>query len=133
VRLVIAWGLTFGAAASAVFVVSGGQMIDAMTASPEVREAARGFLLLAGLAPVAGVLAYAYDGIYIGATWARDMRNLMLLALAIYFAVWWWLQPLGNGGLWLALLAFLLARGLLQALRYGRLVEATFGPTPARP
>ena len=130
VRLVIAWGLTFGAAASAVFVVSGGQMIDAMTASPEVREAARGFLLLAGLAPVAGVLAYAYDGIYIGATWARDMRNLMLAALAIYFAAWWALQALGNAGLWLALLIFLLTRGLLQAARYPQLVQSTFAGEP---
>ena len=73
------------------------------------------------------MLAYGYDGIYIGATWARDMRNLMLAALAIYFATWWALQPLGNAGLWLALLTFLLARGLLQAARYPWLVRATFG------
>jgi len=48
-------------------------------------------------------------------------------ALAIYFAMWWVLQPLGNAGLWLALLTFLLARGLLQAARYPWLVRATFG------
>ena len=81
-------------------------------------------MLLAALAPVAGVLAYAYDGIYIGATWARDMRNLMVAALAIYFAVWWALTPFGNNGLWWALLIFLLARGLLQGLRYPALLRA---------
>ena len=64
-----------------------------------------------------GMMAYAFDGIYIGATWARDMRNLMLLSLAFYFAAWALLLPLGNTGLWLALLIFLLARGGFQASR----------------
>jgi MATE family multidrug resistance protein len=47
-------------------------------------------------------------------------------ALIVYFAMWWVLLPLGNTGLWLALLTFLLARGLLQAARYPGLVKATF-------
>jgi MATE family multidrug resistance protein len=123
VRLVLAWGFGFGLATTAVFVVAGGPLIDLMTASPEVRAAARGFMLFAALAPVAGVLAYAYDGIYVGATWARDMRNLMLAALAIYFIAWWLLTPLGNAGLWSALLVFLLARGLLQMARYPALAR----------
>ena len=126
VRLVIAWGFCFGLGTSAIFLVGGTALIDVMTTSPEVREASRAFLMFAALAPTAGVLAYAYDGIYIGATWARDMRNLMVAALAIYFAMWWVLQPLGNAGLWLALLTFLLARGLLQAARYPWLVKNTF-------
>jgi len=59
------------------------------------------------------------------------MRNLMLAALAVYFATWWALRPWGNDGLWLALLAFLLARGLLQAARYPALVRATFAKSAA--
>jgi MATE family, multidrug efflux pump len=128
VRLVIAWGLAFGTATTAIFIAAGAPLIDLMTTSPEVREASRQFLMFAAFAPIAGVLAYAYDGIYIGATWTRDMRNLMLAALAVYFATWWALQPWGNDGLWLALLAFLLARGLFQAGRYRRLVDKTFVP-----
>jgi MATE family multidrug resistance protein len=126
VRLVIGWGFAFGLATTALFIVGGTLLIDLMTASPEVREASRQFLMFAALAPAAGVLAYAYDGIFIGATWARDMRNLMVAALAIYFLTWWALTPLGNAGLWIALLAFLLARGLLQAARYPALVRVTF-------
>jgi multidrug resistance protein, MATE family len=127
VRLVIGWGFAFGLGTTLVFIAGGTVLIDLMTTSPEVRAASRQFLMFAALAPTAGVLAYAYDGIYIGATWARDMRNLMLAALVIYFAMWWVLQPLGNAGLWLALLTFLLARGLLQAARYPWLAKATFG------
>jgi len=126
VRLILAWGAGFGLATTLLFLAAGNLLIDVMTSSAEVREAARQFMLFAALAPAAGVLAYAYDGIYIGATWARDMRNLMIAALAIYFAAWWCLMPLGNAGLWWALLIFLLARGLLQGARYPALLRATF-------
>ncbi|MDB5484108.1 MAG: efflux family protein [Tardiphaga sp.] len=123
VRLVIGWSATFGVAVSLAFLSSGGALIDAMTASPEVRIAARDYLIPAALAPACGVLAYCFDGIYVGASWARDMRNLMLIALAVYIAAFAALAPLGNTGLWLAFLAFLIARGLLQAWRYPALVR----------
>ena len=126
VKLVLAWGFAFGVAATLLFVAGGDVMIDVMTASPDVRDAARHFLWLAALAPVCGVMAFCYDGIFIGATWARDMRNLMVVSLAIYLAAWWLLQPLDNAGLWIALLIFFIARGVLQALRYPALVKAPF-------
>ena len=66
VRLILRWGFGFGVATTLLFVAGGNALIDVMTASPEVRGAARDFMILAALAPVAGVLAYAYDGIYIG-------------------------------------------------------------------
>lgn len=125
-RLVLGWSLGFAAAVTLALTLGGGALIDLMTTSAEVRIAAREFMWLAALAPVCGVMAYAYDGIYIGATWARDMRNLMLVSFAIYLAAWAALQPFGNAGLWLALLVFLLARGALQALRYRGLLDASF-------
>ncbi len=126
VKLVVAWGFGFGVAATALFAVIGNAMIDVMTASPDVREVARQFLWLAALAPVSGVMAFCYDGIYIGATWARDMRNLMIASLAAYLTAWWLLQPLGNTGLWIALLIFFIARGAFQAARYPSLARAPF-------
>jgi MATE family multidrug resistance protein len=126
VRRVLAWGFLFGGATTIFFVFVGGPLVDLMTTSEAVREAARQFMLFAALAPALGVAAYAFDGIYIGATWARDMRNLMLAALAIYLAAWWALSGFGNSGLWMSLLTFLAMRGLLQALRYPRLAAVTF-------
>jgi MATE family multidrug resistance protein len=59
------------------------------------------------------MLAFQMDGVFIGATWSSDMRNMMLLSLAVYLAVWWALSPLlGNDGLWIALLVFLGIRGV---------------------
>ena len=98
-----------------------------MTASEDVRRTARDHLWLVVLAPVLGVFAFAYDGIFVGATWARDMRNLMLLSLLIFLGAWWALRPFGNTGLWEALLVFYAARGGLQALRYPSLLKASFG------
>jgi MATE family multidrug resistance protein len=127
VRLVLIWSTAFGVGVTLLFALFGGALIDVITTSPEVRGAARHYMWLAALAPACGVLAYAYDGIYIGASWARDMRNLMLLALAIYIASWVALAGFGNTGLWIAFLIFMLSRGVLQALRYPAMVRASFG------
>ncbi len=137
VKLITIWGFVFGATVTLIFAMAGAPLIDAITTSPEVRSAARNFMWLAALAPVCGVMAYSFDGIYIGATWARDMRNLMIASFAIYLATWWLLQPFGNSGLWGALLVFFMARGLLQAWRYPALARSTFADmapqlTPAR-
>ncbi len=127
VRLVLLWGLAFGAAASIFLFVFGGTFIDQMTANAEVRAIARDYLWLMAIAPVLGAPAFCYDGIYIGATWARDMRNLMVASFLAYLAVWWVTQPLGNTGLWIALLSFFVARWILQAARYPALVRKSFG------
>ena len=82
VRLVLIWGFGFALAVVALFALFGPSLIDIMTASVDVRRLAREFLPFVMFAPLLGVFAFAYDGIYIGATWARDMRNLMLLSLA---------------------------------------------------
>lgn len=137
VKLVTIWGFVFGATVTLIFALAGAPLIDAITTSPEVRAAARNFMWLAALAPVCGVMAYSFDGIYIGATWARDMRNLMVVSFIIYLAAWWMLLPFGNAGLWGSLLLFFMARGLLQAWRYPVLARNTFAEatpqlTPAR-
>ncbi|HVV42835.1 MAG TPA: MATE family efflux transporter [Nitrobacter sp.] len=125
-RLVILWGFAFALAVTAAYALFGPALIDIMTASPDVQRDARLYLWLVTLAPVLGVFAFAYDGIFIGATWARDMRNLMVLSLAIFLAAWFALRPFGNAGLWGALLVLYVARGGLQALRYPALLKATF-------
>jgi len=125
-RLSLGWGFGFGVAATLVFIVAGPWLIALMTASPEVRAIAQQFLIYAALASAIGVFAFGYDGIYIGATWTRDMRNLMLASLLIYLASWWVLRPFGNSGLWISILIFLAARGALQAARYPALAKATF-------
>jgi MATE family multidrug resistance protein len=129
-RLVIAWGFAFALAVTASYALFGPLLIDIMTASAEVRNSARDYLWLVTLAPVLGVFAFAYDGIFIGATWAREMRNLMVLSLLIFLGAWLALRSFGNAGLWGALLVHYAARGGLQALRYPAMLRASFRPAP---
>jgi MATE family multidrug resistance protein len=126
VRLVIGWGVAFALSVAVAFALFGPMLIKAMTASEEVRRLARDYLWFVVLAPLPGVFAFSYDGVFIGATWARDMRNLMALSLVIFFVAWFCLRSFGNAGLWSAMLLFYAARGGLQAWRYPALLRHSF-------
>ena len=130
-RLVLLWGVGFALVVAVLFALFGPALIDLMTASEEVRRSARDFLVFVILAPLPGVFAFGFDGIYVGATWAREMRNLMLASLAIFLGVWWALSSFGNTGLWTALLGFYVARGALQGARYPALFRASFESSPS--
>jgi MATE family multidrug resistance protein len=126
VRLVIAWGFVFAIIVSLTFLLLGPALIDVMTASADVRNMARDFLIFVVISPLPAVFAFGFDGVYIGATWARDMRNLMLASLAVFLIAWLALRAFGNAGLWGALLANYAARGGLEAARYPALLRASF-------
>jgi MATE family multidrug resistance protein len=107
------------------FVVFGGWLIDVMTKAPEVQVAARVYLVWMILAPFLGGPSWMLDGIFIGATRTKDMRNMMLVSFGVYWlSVWLLLEPFGNHGLWAALIIFFVARGVTLAVRYPALERA---------
>ncbi|MCT8159031.1 MATE family efflux transporter [Pseudoruegeria sp. SHC-113] len=119
------WGLACVLLLSACFALFGGAIIDVMTTAPEVRTEARIYLGYMVAAPLVGLACWMLDGIFIGATRTRDMRNMMIVSAVIYFAsVALFLPTLGNHGLWAALLISFLARGLTLGLRYPALEAA---------
>ena len=127
-KLTLGWGYLLAAIAAVLFAIGGPFAIDFMTSNAEVRAAARAYLPWAVATPLAGVLAFEMDGVFIGATWSRDMRNMMLASLVLYLAVWAWAEPaFGTHGLWLALIVFLSARGLSLAWRCRSRIRETFG------
>jgi MATE family multidrug resistance protein len=127
-RLTIAWGYAVAVVLSAVLWFAGPAIIAAMTTNEDVRATAMVYLPYAALTPVVGTLAFQMDGVFIGATWSRDMRNMMLLSVAVYLAAWWLMAPiLGITGLWIALLIFLGVRGLALAVICTRRITPAFG------
>ena len=121
------WGLIVCVILMAVFTIFGGQIIDVMTTAPEVRETARIYLIYMILGPLLGVASWMLDGIFIGATRSRDMRNMMAVSLVIYgLSLAVLLPTYGNHGLWMALLISFVARGITLGLRYPAL-EAEAG------
>ncbi|MGB3645769.1 MAG: MATE family efflux transporter [Mesorhizobium sp.] len=111
VSLTLFWGFSLAATATLVVLLFGDRLIDLITTATDVRAIAAGYLPWAAFTALSGVLAFEMDGVFIGATWSRDMRNMMLLALAAFVAALVALAPFGNHGLWAALHVFLLVRG----------------------
>ncbi len=116
------WGVGGALVLGGVFFAAGPALIDLMATSPDVRSAAREYLFWAALAPVIGIASWMFDGVYIGATWTRAMRNAMIQSVAIYVVALFILVPtFGNHGLWAALMVLNVARGITLALRYPKL------------
>ena len=128
VRLVLSWGFGFAVAVAIVFALFGPALIHIMTANDNVQQTAQEYLWFVVVSPLPAVFAFGYDGIFIGATWAREMRNLMILSLLCFLATWFALRGLGNTGLWIAMLVLYASRGGLQALRYPANLRASFAP-----
>jgi MATE family multidrug resistance protein len=97
-------------------------VIDLMATDTEVRAAARVFLPYVVVLSVLGLAAYMLDGIFIGATGTREMRNTVILAVAIYGIVIWLAVPVfGNHALWMALILLNVLRGVFLGVLYPRL------------
>ncbi|MGI9365972.1 MAG: MATE family efflux transporter [Rhizobiaceae bacterium] len=127
VRLTLIWGFVLAALAFVVFMAGGPLLIDVLTTNETVRATARDYLFWAALTAPIGVVAFQMDGIYIGATWSSDMRNMMLISLAAFLATWWVATPLfHNHGLWLALEVFLGIRGITLFMRLPKRMQTTF-------
>ena len=93
-----------------------------MTGLAEVRAQALAFLPYIVALPLVSVWAFVFDGIYFGATRTAELRNGMVVALALFLACAALLVPaFGNHGLWLTFLAFLAARAVVLALIYRRI------------
>jgi MATE family multidrug resistance protein len=119
------WGLGICIAMAIGFALIGGWIIDVMTTAEDVRAEARIYLPWMVAAPLIGCASWMLDGIFIGATRSRDMRNMMILSGLIYLAALWLLiPPFGNHGLWAALLVFFAARGITLGARYPALERA---------
>lgn len=115
------WGVGGAALLGLTFFLAGPAIIDLMTTAPEVRQTARDYLPWLVVAPLIGIASWMFDGIFIGATLTREMRNAMLLSVAIYAAALAALVPaFGNHGLWAALMVLNATRGLTMARLYPR-------------
>jgi len=106
------WSLLASAGFGLFFLLGGTLFIQLQTDIAPVREQAIAYLPYLAALPLVAVWSYLLDGLFIGATRAREMRDSMLLAVAIALPLGWLLQGFGNHGLWLAFLTFMLLRAL---------------------
>ncbi len=106
------WAVTMALILSLVLYCFGSEFIDLLSIDSQVRNTARNYLMWAVSLPILSVWCWQIDGIFVGATRSHEMRNAAFYSLAAFFIFWWLLMPLGNHGLWMAMMLFNVCRAL---------------------
>ena len=113
VRVTLRWSLYVAFGFCVLFLAGGPLFIRLLTDLPEVRETTVHYLPWMIASPLVSVWSFLYDGVFVGATRAREMRNIMLVStFVVFIPAFYTLQFLGNHGLWLAFLVFMASRGI---------------------
>lgn len=125
VKLTLRWSLIFATGFALVYIVAGTSIINILTDLPTVRETATTYLPWLIASPLISVWCFLYDGVYVGMTRAKAMRNIMLFStLGVFLPAWYLAQSFGNHGLWFALMAFMASRGIGMHIGYRRYLDA---------
>ena len=107
---------------SLAYLYWGTEIIAMLTLLPEVRTVADEYLPWIAAAPIVAVWAFMLDGVFIGTTRTRELRNSMFFAAVVYLlAVWMSLEPLQNHGIWLSMTVFMAMRAILLGALYPRI------------
>ena len=123
VSLALKWSMIFAVGFCLLYVAIGPALIRLLTDLPDVRSAAMQFLPWLIISPLISVWSFLYDGVYVGATRAREMRDIMIIStFVVFLPAWYLLQGLGNHGLWLAFTLFMASRGIGMHIWYRRRV-----------
>ena len=118
VRQLFKWGITLALFFTLLYAVFGQQFLTLLTNDPTLIAAAEPYRYWVLAIPLAGFSAFLWDGIFIGITATRQLFLSMLIASLLFFALYLSLHSiLGNHALWLAFIAYLLIRGLVQTLQ----------------
>jgi MATE family multidrug resistance protein len=122
VRACTLWALLVALLYSLIYTLAGPGLIALLTGIDSVRGEALAYLPWLLVSPLISVWSFQLDGIFIGTTRTTEMRNGMLIALAVFLPLVWLLPPLlGNHGLWMALMLFMVARTLTLVVWYPRI------------
>lgn len=121
IRRLFAWGAIMTVVYTAAYYFGANDILHVLSNEQTVIEASEPYLLWVALIPVAGMGAFIWDGVFIGITDSRGML-LSCFVAAIVFAIILSLffTTMGNHALWLALLSYLLARGVMQTMLFWR-------------
>ncbi len=111
-RLIFLWAFLFAGVILLILACFGERLLYVFTDQMSLVEQAEVYLIWVIIAPVINVAAYIWDGIFLGATASRGLRNSVIVSTLLYFSAIYLLTPFGNHGLWGALTLLLVARGV---------------------
>jgi len=118
VKLLLIWGIIIAVPFTVLYALFPDWFIGLVSDQPDIIPMAKPYHIYLALIPVITFAAFLWDGIYIGATAARAIRNTMLIsAIGVFLpASLLLMPPFGNHGLWIAFLLFMVARGSSMTL-----------------
>jgi len=132
VRITSELAAVSGVAIALLYRFGGGWVIEAMIADPAAREAALAYLPWCASVPLIGWMAYQLDGVFLGTTQGRALRNAGVMATLAYIACDLVLRPqFGNAGVWAAFLSMFIWRAVFLGAYLPRLVSQLDGARPA--
>jgi len=125
IQLSFVWGIGLAILYSSLYLFFGASLMAIFTDQENLLLASQPYLIWIILFPLLSVACYIWDGIFIGLTASKAMRQTMLLALGVYIAFFYCFKSvMSNHYLWAALIVFMVARGLLQWYWYYRFLKA---------
>ncbi len=111
VKLLFLWSMGIGVLFTAAYAVGDEWMLRLMTTEQSVIEAAQPYLFWLLLMPLVSCAAFMWDGIFVGATAARSIRNCMIAAMVAFYIVYFIFKDIyGVQTLYFAYFAHLIAR-----------------------
>lgn len=117
IKRLFVWGLAFSSVFTLTYTLFTDSILNFLIDKPDVIASSQAFQFWAILMPVAGFAAFLWDGIYIGATASKQMRNSMLIAVGVFFGIYYGFNSnYDNNILWFAFIVYLTIRGIVQAI-----------------
>lgn len=117
VKYILLWGAALSVLFTAVYFFFGSDILSILTNKTDVLAVCEDYKYWTLLIPLCGSVAFLYDGILIGMTETKLMRNAIFVATALFFALFFGFKnSLGNDALWIAFLTYLLARSVLMMI-----------------
>lgn len=122
VKRLFVWGGLLSLFFVVLYALFSEQIMKILTDETDIIQAFEPYKLWTLLIPIAGFSAFLWDGVFVGATASKHMRNSMLVAVACFFVLYYSLRgELGNNALWLAFITYLAMRGIVQMMLYKRI------------
>ena len=123
VKKMFLWSFYSSIAFSITYILLGNNIIKILTSQIEIINYANKFIYWIWVIPILSFSAFIWDGVFVGITASKEMRNSMLIsALLIFFPCYYIFESsIGNNALWLALSMFMLGRGIIQTFLFYRM------------
>ncbi|NOR76532.1 MAG: MATE family efflux transporter [Draconibacterium sp.] len=128
VKLLFYWGAGLAVIFTILYIPGINLILKLLTSQSEVIESAQPFLIWVIVVPLVSFSSFIWDGIFIGATASKAMRNALLAStLLVFIPVYYLFNPtFGNHALWIGMLMFMLSRGIIQTFLYRKAVLSQF-------